>query len=213
MHLATTQLGRIIMFDGPDGVGKTEQIRLAEEVLKNQNRQVYVTRIHGGTPIGEKLREISLSDIPRTPYTDLFISRAIQAELTKDLHEKRAQGIICLVDRSPASMWAYQVRASGLPEEYALPLIQDSFRMFSADSILVYEASLHVLNERLLKRSDSRRDYFESKPDSFHEWVIIGYTETSKLFGTTLIDASGSIESVHQKTMEILASQLYSQQY
>lgn len=189
------------MFDGPDGVGKSEQIRLAEDALRQQNRQVYVTRAHGGTPIGEKLREVSLSDTPRNPYTDLHISRAIHAELAKDLHDRKATGSICLVDRSPAAMWAYQVRASKLPEGYALPSIKEDFAMFAPDLVIVYEAALSTLKSRIAGRTDKPTDFFESQPDAFHEWVIIGYAETAKLFGALLIDASADMQTVHQHTM------------
>ncbi|HSH55198.1 MAG TPA: hypothetical protein VK983_00055 [Candidatus Limnocylindrales bacterium] len=204
MALATQNFGRIIMFDGPDGVGKTEQVRLVEQALREQQYDVYVTRIHGGTPIGEKLREVSLSDTPRTPYTDLYISKAIHAEFAYDLRQRRTAGTICLVDRSPAAMWAYQVKAGGLDPNLALPIIKDSFAMFNADAVLVYEAGLHILKERLALRSDSKRDYFENRADAYHEYVIIGYAETERLFGTTLVSAHESIEAVHAQTMGII---------
>lgn len=199
------QSGKIIMFDGPDGVGKTTMLTDVAARLKNAGREVYTTRVHGGTPIGEKLREVSLSDTPRSAYTDLFISRAMHAELAGDLQSRRARGALCLVDRSPASMWAYQVRAGGLPADYALPFIKEDFEMFNADLVLVYLASSALLKQRIAGRSRST-DYFENKPDDFIEATLLGYQESEQLFGTKVIEASGSLPAVADQTAEALSS-------
>ncbi len=198
------------MFDGPDGVGKTEQIKNAEAALSNQHFPVYVTRVHGGTPIGERLREVSFSNIPRSPATDLYISKTMHIELASDLKIRRDAGAICLVDRSPAAMWSYQVRGGGLSKDFALPIIRDSFAMFEADLVIIYMAPLQKLRKRIQKR-DGASDYFESKPEAYHERVIAGYAEASQIFGTELVDAGGSVESMHQTTMELISKLLVTQ--
>ena len=195
------QQGTIIFFDGPDGVGKTTQLNMVAEKLRSEEHRVYTTRVHGGTPFGEKLRDVSLSDTPRQPITDLYLSRTMHAELAHDLHERRNSGEICLVDRSPAAMWSYQVRAGGLDESLARPVIEEDFRWFNADLLLVYIASLHILKQRITDRNE-KHDYFEDQADQYHEWTLIGYTEAEKLFGATIIDASMSQSDVHHATMQ-----------
>lgn len=196
--------GAIIFFDGPDGVGKTEQLRRAADQLTAEGHKVYCTRVHGGTPFGEKLREVSLSNTPRTSLTDLYLSRTMHAELAHDLHARRSKGEICLVDRSPASMWAYQVRASGLDEHIARPVIDEDFRWFKADLLLIYMTSLHILKQRIASRTNEKHDYFEDQADSYHEWVIVGYAEAAKIWNGKVVDAAPSIDAVHARTMELI---------
>lgn len=202
MSIKTQVPGEVIMFDGPDGVGKTEQIRLAAETLTSEGYDVYTTRVHGGTPFGEKLRDVSLSDTPRTPSTDLYLSHTMHIELAHDLRERKQKGQICLVDRSPATMWSYQVRASGLSEEFAKPVIEKSFELLDPKLLIIYLTSLHILKQRIAGRETAHNDFFENQQDSFHEWTIVGYTEAVKMFHGVTIDASASIDVVHQNTME-----------
>ncbi len=184
------------MFDGPDGVGKTEQIGLIADSLRSDGHDIHLTRVHGGTPIGELLRDVSLSSVPRTALTDLLISQAIHAELAADIAARRAAGTTCLVDRSPASMWSYQVCASGLSPEQAKPIIESDFALFDPDLLLIYVARLDVLRSRLAGRPGSKRDYFEGQPDAYHQRVIDGYRQSAELFGGVLIDASGTKRDV-----------------
>jgi dTMP kinase len=192
-----SKYGRLLMFDGPDGVGKTEQIGLIADSLRNDGHDIHLTRVHGGTPIGELLRDVSLSSVPRTALTDLLISQAIHAELAADIAQRRAAGTTCLVDRSPASMWSYQVCASGLSPQQASPVIESDFALFNPDLVLIYVAELDVLRNRLAGRPGSKRDYFESQPDTYHQKVIDGYIQSAALFGGVLIDASGTKADVY----------------
>lgn len=192
------------MFDGPDGVGKTSQIQLVADLLTREGYVIHITRVHGGTPFGEKLREVSLSDTPRLPSTDLYLSHTMHIELAHDLHERKNKGEICLVDRSPATMWSYQVRASGLQEDFARPLIEKSFKLLSPDVLVIYLTSLHVLKQRMTERANPKGDYFEDQQDSFKEWTIIGYTEAAKMFDGKVIEASSSMQDVHGQTMKLI---------
>ena len=198
----TPKTGKIIMFDGPDGAGKTVQLTMAADALRKQGYDVYCTRIHGGTPLGELLREVSLSDTPRTPLADLLLSQVIQVELAHDLGKRLRHGHICLIDRSPLSMWAYQVRGSGLDEDIARPVIASSLSLLHPDDMLIYNTTLEILRQRLAGRGAAKSDYFESKPDAFHERVIAGYNEAAAEFDATVIDAGRSIDAVHIETMK-----------
>lgn len=200
------------MFDGPDGVGKTEQIAMAQAALVKLGYDVYVTRSHGGTPIGESLRAVSLSDMPRTAETDLYLSRAIQAELAHDLKNRRVNNTICLVDRSPLSMWSYQVKGSGVSGDLGMSVIRDGLKALSPDLLIVYTAPVSVLRTRMKARNKQKSDYFESKPDDYFERVIVGYEEASELFGAVAINAEGTREEMHQKTMEVISHKIIDSQ-
>src|SRR5438270_2506303 len=101
--------GSIIIFDGIDGVGKSTQLKLAEEVLTQNGWSTKTARNLGGTPIGEELRKVIKSDIPRPPETNLYISAAIQEALIQSMAEDRQQGKLILMDRGPLSLAAYEI--------------------------------------------------------------------------------------------------------
>ena len=57
-----TGRGRFITFEGIDGAGKSTQHQWLIEYLRKQGREVVATREPGGTPLGEKLRAVLLSE-------------------------------------------------------------------------------------------------------------------------------------------------------
>jgi dTMP kinase len=197
--------GRLIMFDGGDGVGKSEQQKLAAQAVEALGVPVHSSRAHGGTVIGEALRKVSLSpDLPRTAYTDLLLSQTMHAQLAHEINQRRNQGISEFVDRGPGAMWSYQVRASRLSADIARPIIEADFKLFDPDLLIIYTASRAILAARLANRKDKKPDYFEDQPESFHVQVAEGYREVAEMFGGVIIDASGTIEEVHRSTMGLI---------
>jgi len=188
----------MIMFDGPDGVGKTTQIELAARALEATNYAVYTTRIHGGTPIGEALRKVVLSNLKRHAKTDLFILSGIYNELSEDLRKKRRTGMIILVDRSPLSMIAYQAYGSGLDKARAYQAADEALASFAADLILVYQANSSLF----LKRFANPADYFQDKPPEYFERVTAGYADAAQRYNAVTIDASKTADEVHAASME-----------
>lgn len=202
--------GLVIMFDGPDGIGKTTQLQLAAEALKHQY-DVYSTRIHGGTPIGEALRQTSLSNLDRQPATDMFISLAIHSELSVDIRQNNLNGMLTLVDRSPLSIIAYQAYGSGLDKADAYAAVDKDLANFSNSHIVVYAVEQSVFMNRIAaKRAGNANvaDYFETKPSEYFERVAEGYQDAAKRYEAKIIDASGTIEEVHSATMSYIGSLL-----
>ena len=76
--------GLKIAFDGPDGVGKTTQVKIAADFLSKFS-DTHVTRAAGGTPIGEELRKVSLGDKPRSPEVNVYLSLAMHTALGQDI--------------------------------------------------------------------------------------------------------------------------------
>lgn len=203
--------GQIIVFDGPDGIGKSTQLELSAEYLREQGYDVHTTRASGGTPIGEELRKASLSPVPRLPQTDTFISLAMHSELGFDLQKRKKEGQICLVDRSPLAIVAYNVFGSELRDKnFGFKACEKMLQLWSPDLLLVFSASQKILDERrnIRNKSDTaqKRDYFEQKPRSYHLRVQEGYkvgtalAEKQKLAGQVVkVDAEGSIKSIQTK--------------
>lgn len=197
--------GSLIMFDGPDGVGKTTQFDLAARQLLAAGHDVYSTHLLGGTSIGEALRGVMFSNDSRPPLTNLHLSLAIYYALAEDLAARRAAGTTILVDRSPLSLIAYQVHGDGLDETSGYRACDEALDAFQPDALIVYEAPLKMLSERRSARHKAG-DYFEAQQLEYHRRTTEGYGVAARKYGATLVDASGSIEAVHSRTMELLAT-------
>lgn len=106
-----------ITFEGPEGSGKTTQIKLLVTHLQEQGRQVIATREPGGTAIGDQIRAC-LHDVSNTAMTaaaELLLYSASRAQLVGELiRPALAQGSIVLCDRYADSTLAYQGYGRGL---------------------------------------------------------------------------------------------------
>jgi dTMP kinase len=199
---------KLIMFDGPDGVGKTTQIALAKEVLTQQGLRVYSTRINGGSPIGEALRTVYLSNIERPAATDYHIGMAIYSAFVLEIDRLRPDYDVILVDRSPLSNVAYQSFGSGYPLDKALAGCEETLDALRPDLLICYMAPLPLLHVRLSQMAGSKTDYFESKPDDYFEKVLEGYQFTAERFNATVIEAIRDAAAVHEATMALLQKAL-----
>jgi dTMP kinase len=198
----------LIMFDGPDGVGKTTQITLARDALTQQGLRVYPTRINGGSPIGEALREPYLSNIERPAATDYHIGMAIYAAFVEEVGKMRQQYDVILVDRSPLSNVAYQSFGSGYSLDKSLAGCEETLQALQPDLLICYMAPLATLHARLSQVAGSKTDYFESKPDNFFERVLEGYQFLAERFQVTVIDATQDVDAVHKMTLALLQKTL-----
>ena len=197
--------GLIIYFDGPDGVGKTTQLRMAADQLRDEGRQVHATRTLGGTPIGEMLREALLSGNDRPVESDLYMALASQHSLAAEVLEKRREGKIVLIDRSPLSIVAYQVHGDHLKPNRGYRAAQELFDLIKPDLIITYRAGSNRLKERRQKRNhEIGNDYFEVKPYKYHADVAKGFTEAAGRFKAKVIKADASIDEVHKATMAVI---------
>src|SRR5206468_3020522 len=128
----------------------------------------------GGTEIGEALRQVMFSALPRPAITNLHISLAIYFALAQEVAKKRDEGHIILIDRSPLSLVAYQVYGDGLDEKTGYNACDASMKAFDPDTIIVYDAPLQTLQSRRGQRHKDS-DYFEQQQIDYHERTTAGY--------------------------------------
>lgn len=100
-----------ITFEGPDGSGKTTQIRLLAETLRARGCDVLALREPGGTAIGDQIREVlhNLRNREMQPRTEILLYNAARAQLVEQrIKPHLAQGGIVVCDRYADSTLAYQ---------------------------------------------------------------------------------------------------------
>ena len=103
--------GLFISFEGNDGSGKTTQIRLLSQWFEGCGREVLLVREPGGTPIGEKIRELLLDNANEgmEPVTEMLLYAASRAQLMrKVIQPALARGAVVICDRFVDSSYAYQ---------------------------------------------------------------------------------------------------------
>jgi dTMP kinase len=195
---------KIIYFDGGDGCGKTTQLGLAKQSLEQNGFKVFATRALGGTPIGESLREVILGSATRPPQTDMHIALASQYALGAEL-EKLQNIDVVLVDRSPLSIIAFQAYADKMDIGLAKTQVDIILSKMLPDLIIVFDADAADLKDRRIHRNRHEgTDYFESKSITYHQAVAEGYRAAAQDYSGHLIDATQSIEAVHQQTMQLI---------
>jgi dTMP kinase len=109
--------GRLIVFEGVEGCGKTSQMQLCQEWLQNLGISVVVTREPGGTPLGLDLRRLLLDAENKTIFntTELLLYAADRSQhVEQELKPNLEKGNIILCDRYTDSTIAYQGYGRGL---------------------------------------------------------------------------------------------------
>lgn len=197
--------GLVIYFDGPDGAGKTTQLQLVADTLQHQGCTVHITRALGGTPIGEQLRSVALSDVDRPVQVDLHIAMACHYALAPGLLERRDHGEIVLIDRSPLSIIGYQVLGDGLDMHRGYEYATELFELVRPDATILYNAADDTLQARRKARDgEGSINYFEDKPAAYHQRVADGLEQAAEHFGATVVSAMGTPDEVHQATMQVI---------
>ena len=111
MSTSTTTPGLFVVFEGGDGVGKSTQVVELVSRLRNRRIEPVVTRQPGGTPIGEKLRELLLDPghPELTARTEALVYAADKAQHVEEvILPALARGDVVVCDRYVDSMIAYQ---------------------------------------------------------------------------------------------------------
>jgi dTMP kinase len=109
----TAARGRFIVFEGGDGSGKSTAAAAVARRIEAGGHRVVLTREPGGTPAGERLRELLHERL--SPWAELFTFLAARAELVAAVIRpalERREIVIC--DRFWPSTFAYQIHARGL---------------------------------------------------------------------------------------------------
>jgi dTMP kinase len=200
--------GVLVVLEGPEGAGKSTQLRLLAESLALRGQDVVAVREPGGTIVGDEIRRVLLdpeSDI--VPRAEALLFMASRAQLVeREIRPALTRGAVVLVDRFFLSTYAYQGVGRGLP----------SAELRAANAIattgLIPDVTLLLtmpVSEGLARAaSRGERDRMERAELAFHERVANAFAtfatpawqaDHPECGEITLIDALGTEAAVAER--------------
>lgn len=190
--------GYFITLEGPDGSGKSTQLALLAEYLRQKGHEVVCTREPGGSEAAEQLRQLVLD--PRLAIdarTETLLYLAARADhLAKVVRPALAAGKIVLCDRFSDSTLVYQGFVRGLPLPELLQLNTFATGGLEPDLTLLLDGDPELLAGRRSQRGVT--DRFENEGLAFQIQVRQGFIELSKAYPQRIrvIDALQEQEAV-----------------
>ncbi len=188
--------GKFITFEGIDGAGKSTHIEHVAASLRARGLEVIVTREPGGTPLGEKLRELLLSQPMDLETETLLMFAARREHVAKVIEPALARGAWVVSDRFTDATRAYQGAGRGVSMEKIEELVRWTHPSTNPDLTFVFDLPAEVAAQRL---SASRAlDRFEQEQAAFHMRVREGYLELVRRepLRFSLIDSSQAISAI-----------------
>jgi dTMP kinase len=198
--VTTTSRGRFITVEGIEGVGKSTNLSFVANELRRAGHAVVESREPGGTPLGERIRELLLSPETRiAPLTELLLMFAARAaHLDEVVRPALGSGKWVVCDRFTDASYAYQGGGRGLSAgtiDALATLVQRDLR---PDLTLLLDAPLKVTEERQAGRG--HRDRFEQESAEFFGRVRKVYLDIAARDPgrVRLIDAARSLGEVQE---------------
>jgi dTMP kinase len=195
--------GLFITFEGPDGSGKTTQIKMLSDYLEEKGFDVLITVEPGGTEIGQKIRDILLSGekVDISPWAETFLFLASRAELvSKVITPALNEGKVVICDRFFDSTVVYQGVARGLGEEKILEmcLLATGGLVPDITFLLLIDVSKGKKRIDIAKRG---KDRIEMEEDDFKEKIYSGYLDIARRNKRrfVIIDGEKSIENIFKE--------------
>ncbi len=214
--------GLFISFEGIDGAGKSSHIAALADAFKTAGRAVTMTREPGGTPLGERLREMVLHEA-MDPLTEaLLVFAARREHLVQVIEPALARGDVLLCDRYTDATFAYQGAGRGfdlntlLFLEHAVQYSKGletqkpaSLGIRQPDLTVWFDVPPAVAAQRLVAARTP--DKFESQSQAFFERVVTGYAAraTAQPLRFARINGHQSIDAVRADVLAAVRAKGY----
>ncbi len=200
-----TTSGLFITFEGGEGAGKTTQIKLLAQYLKEIGLKVATTREPGGEALAERIRELLLHESKRGDITDegeALLFNAARAQLVKRvLRPCLEEGCIVLSDRFVDSTIAYQGYGRGLDIHELLSICNFATGDLVPDITFLLDVPVEIGLARQL-----HLNRMEEENGEFHKRVRSGFLKIAEKEPDryVVLDTRLPIEDLHQKIVEDL---------
>lgn len=203
--------GLFVTFEGPEGAGKSTNLRVFAQALAAAGCEPLLTREPGGTPVAERIREVLLShhEEPMCADAELLLMFAARAQhLSALIKPALAAGRVVISDRFTDATYAYQGGGRGIDRQRIAELetwVQGELR---PDLTLIFDVPVEVGMARARARSEL--DRFEVEQMSFFEAVRDTYLQRASAEPQRyrVIDASGDLHHVAAALQPVIAEVL-----
>ena len=217
------QRGRFVTFEGLDGCGKSTQLAKLAAVLRAQGLPVAVTREPGGTPTGEKIRQLLLDTKTSSlaPFAEMALMFAARAQhIAEVIQPALAEGQIVLCDRFTDSTEAYQGGGRKLGSEAVLTLHRILCGGLQPEITILMDSDVAASVDRARRRNRSHsskngqaktdENRFEQESRAFFGRVRNAYLAIAKRDPqrVVLVNARGTPEETHRRILEIVRRSL-----
>lgn len=202
--------GKFIVFDGPDGSGKSTQFRRVAELARRAGVTVCEVRDPGGTAISERIREVLLD--PALPEMsvrcELMMYMASRAQLVSEKIEPALErGELVLADRYVSSTLAYQGTAGGMGKDEIIAVARAACgRHWPPDLTVIFDVDQATAATRL----NPLLDRMEQKGEAFHKRVRAGYLDQAREMSDryTVVDATQTPDTVTGAALSAIRAKL-----
>lgn len=171
--------GKFLVFEGPDGSGKSTQMARFIDLAERAGLTVCEVREPGGTEIGEKIRACLLGHAsePMSVMCEMLLYMASRAQLVEQrIAPALARDELVVADRFVASTLAYQGTAGGIERDDILAVARIVCRDTAPDLTIVFDAD----EQTAAKRLSPLLDRMEAKGREFHARVREGYLRQAR---------------------------------
>jgi dTMP kinase len=199
-------LSLFITLEGPEGSGKTTQIKLLTGYLEARGYAVLATREPGGTTISEQIREVILSNDNSSirDETEALLYSAARAQIVGELiRPALAQGRVVVCDRYADSTLAYQ--------GYGLGLDLEALRAITrfATGGLVPDLTFYIdlpVEDGIARKRGGAMNRLDQKSLEYHARVRAGYLEmaATEPGRWVIVDGAQPVEAVQRALRERL---------
>jgi dTMP kinase len=199
--------GKFITFEGIDGAGKSSHIAGVCAFLSGRGVTVVTTREPGGTPLGEKLREILLNEPMHLETEALLMFAARSEHLAAVIEPALARGGWVVCDRFTDATYAYQGGGRGLDRHKFADLEHWVHGHLQPDLTLLFDLPFSVARERIALQT-RELDRFEQERADFHERVRLAYLERAAAAPQRIkvINADRTLEEIKNSVEETVLS-------
>lgn len=199
--------GKFIVFEGPDGAGKTTIIKKVKEILEKQDLSISYYREPGGTDISEKIRSIIIDNdnYLMDPKTEALLFASSRAQLVAEkIIPDLKEGKIVICDRFVMSSLLYQGLGRNLGIDNIKNINDFATGGIKPDLTLFFNIDYKTALER--KRANFSPDRLENEDFSFHKTIFDGYLKMADLYKDEIVkvDARKSIEDLTSDVMDII---------
>ena len=197
--------GKFITFEGIDGAGKSSHVAFVADFLRGRGINVVATREPGGTPLGETIRNLVLTEKMHGDTEALLVFASRREHVAAVIEPALADSAWVVCDRFTDSTYAYQCGGRGLDPQRIAPIERFVHGHLQPDLTLLFDAPIAVARERL-ERGTVKPDKFEREQADFFARVRLAYLNRAVEFAKRIkvIDSAQSIRTIRAELVQHL---------